>query len=205
MTATPNPVRSGGAYIDIMSANLAQNWWAVALRGVAGILFGVIALLMPGAAILSLLLLFAGYLVVDAVFAIVSAVRAARRHERWMMLVLQAVVGLFAAAVALLWPGLTVVASVLLIAAWSVVSGVLSLAAAVSLRKDHGRIWLVIGGIASILFGMLLIVAPLMGAIVLTWWMGAWALVLGLSLLVLAFRLHAHRGDDLHAAVPAKA
>ena len=205
MTATSIRIGSGGAHADVLSATLAQNWWAVALRGVAGVLFGVIALLVPGAAILSLLLLFAAYLAVDAVFAVVSAVRAARRHERWMMLVLQAVVGLIAAAVAVLWPGVTVAAFVLLIAAWSVVSGVLSLAAAVRLRRDHGRVWLIIGAVASILFGVLLIVAPLMGAIVLTWWMGAWALVLGVSLIILAFQLRAHRADDLHAAAPAKA
>jgi uncharacterized membrane protein HdeD (DUF308 family) len=184
------------ARMDAMSNLLAQDWWAVALRGVVGVLFGLVALLLPAATMLSLILLFAAYMLVDGVFAIVSAVRAARHHERWGLLVLEGIMDLIAAAVALVWPGITVLAFVLLVAAWALLSGGLMLASSFNLNIDHGRWWLALGGIASIIFGVLLVIAPLIGAIVLTWWIGAYAMVFGISLLVLAFKLRQKRDES---------
>jgi uncharacterized membrane protein HdeD (DUF308 family) len=180
-----------------MSAVLARNWWAVALRGVAGIIFGLIALFMPGVTMLSLVIVFSAYALVDGIFAIISAVRAARRHERWGLLVLQGIVSIAAGILAFLWPAITVLAFVLLVAAWSIVSGALLFASSFRLRNDHGSIWLTIGGLASIIFGLLLLAAPLVGAVVLTWWIGAYALVFGVLLLILGFRLRARRDELL--------
>ena len=190
---------------DAMNSHLAQNWWAVALRGAAAVLFGLAALFMPGPTMLSLVLLFAVYMLVDAVFALVSAVRAVRRHGRWPMFILQAIIDLASAALAFLWPGITVIAFVLLFAAWSVITGVFALVAAVKLRTDHGRFWLGLSGVLSIVFAALLAIAPLVGAVVLTWWIGAYAVILGLNLLVLAYRLRSHRGDELPSALAAGA
>ena len=170
---------------------LAQNWWAIGLRGVFGILFGLIALFLPGATMLSLVLVFAAYAFVDGIFGIISAVRAARQHERWGVLVLEGLVNIAVAAIAVLWPGITVVAFVFLIAFWAILTGILELAAAIRLEFLDGRGWLIFGGIVSVLYGALLIVAPMIGAVVLTWWLGAYALVFGVSLVVLAFRLRA--------------
>jgi uncharacterized membrane protein HdeD (DUF308 family) len=174
-----------------MIAVLAQNWWAIGIRGVLGILFGLIALFLPGVTMLSLVLVFAAYAFVDGVFGIVSAVRAARERERWGFLVLEGLVSIGAAAVAVFWPGITVVAFVFVVAFWAILTGVLELAAAIRLQFIDGRGWLIFGGIASVLYGALLIVAPMIGAVVLTWWLGAYALVFGVSLVVLAFRLRA--------------
>ena len=179
-----------GIVRDAMTAVLAKNWWAIGIRGVVGILFGLIALFMPGVTMLSLVLVFAAYAFVDGVFAIVSAVRAAGQSERWGVLVLEGLVNIATAAVALLWPGLTVVAFVLLIAIWAIITGILELMAGFRMNVD-GRGWLIVGGLASVIYGGLLIVAPLIGAVVLTWWLGAYALVFGVSLIVLAFKLHA--------------
>jgi uncharacterized membrane protein HdeD (DUF308 family) len=179
-----------------MNAVLADNWWAVALRGVLGILFGLVALLLPGATMLSLVLVFAAYALIDGVFAIVAAVRAARQGERWALLVLEGVIDIIAGVIALAWPGLTVVAFILVVAAWSIVSGGVLLGAAFRLKATHGRWWLALGGIVSVAYGMLLIAAPLVGALVLTWWLGAYALVFGGVLLVLAFKLRARRGNS---------
>jgi uncharacterized membrane protein HdeD (DUF308 family) len=99
-------------------------------------------------------------------------------------------------------PGLTVLALVLIIAAWAIITGALELVAAFRLDIQHGRIWLAASGVASIVLGGLLIVAPLAGAVVLTWWLGAYALVFGAALLVLAFRLRSRR---VHGAPPAGA
>jgi len=185
-----------------MCAVLAQNWWAVALRGAFGILFGLIALFVPGATMLSLVLLFSAYMLVDGVFAIVAAVRAARARERWGLLVLEGIANIATGVIAFLWPGITVLAFVLLVAAWALITGGLMLSAAFRLDTAHGRWWLAFGGIVSILYGTLLIIAPLIGALVLTWWLGAYALVFGIALLVLAFKLRARHDEHPISASP---
>lgn len=182
---------------DPMSALLAQNWWAVALRGVAAILFGLCAFFFTGPTLLALVYVFAGYCLADGVFGFIAALRAARRHERWGLLVLGAVLDILAAVVAILTPGIAIVAFLLLVSAWAIVTGVLGLISAFKLRLDHGRWWMALGSILSIVFGVLLLAAPLVGAVVLTLWLGAWAFVFGITLLVLAFRLRPHR-DDWH-------
>jgi uncharacterized membrane protein HdeD (DUF308 family) len=211
-SSRPGPQSTGAAGMpsnadmQALSSVLAQNWWAVALRGVFGILFGLIALFSPGATILALVLLFAAYLLADGVFGIVAAVRAASKHQRWGLLLLEGVVNIAVGVLALIWPGLTALAFVLMVAAWSLVTGGLMIAAAFKLHPEYGRWWLVLGGALSILFGVLLVIAPLAGLVVLTWWMGAYALVFGIMLLVLAFRLRARKDDPaLPGATAAKA
>ena len=188
------------ARTEAMCALLAQNWWAVALRGVFAILFGLIALLVPGATILSLVLFFSAYMLVDGIFGIVAAVRAARQGERWGLLVLEGILNIAVGVIAFLMPGLTVIAFVLLLAAWSLVSGGLMLGAAFRLSREHGRWWLALGGVVSIVFGVLLAIAPVMGAVVLT--LGAYALVFGIALLVLAFKLRARKDHAPRTSAP---
>jgi uncharacterized membrane protein HdeD (DUF308 family) len=203
-TSVTGPTRTPGNFglPDSISADLARNWWAVALRGVLGILFGMIALVMPAATMLSLVLVFAAYMLVDGILAIVSAVRAARHRDKWVWLTLEGIVNIVTAVVAVLLPGLTVVVFVLLVAFWALLSGGLMLGAAFRLKQDHGRGWLVFGGIVSIIYGALLVIAPLLGALVLTWWIGAYALVFGIALLILAFKLRARRDEHPSTSVP---
>lgn len=185
-----------GDTTDHMSAALARNWWLIALRGVLGIIFGVIAFAYPAATMLGIVLVFCVYLLIDGVLAIAAAVRAARHHERWGLLLLEGIVDIAVAVIAFLFPGGAVLAFVLFVAAWAIVTGVLMLGAAFRLRIDHGRWWLVLGGIASIIYGGLLIAAPLLGAVVLTWWLGAYAIVFGVFLLIAAFQLRARREEQ---------
>jgi uncharacterized membrane protein HdeD (DUF308 family) len=178
------------ARCDAMSEVLAESWWAVGLRGILGILFGLICLLTPGLAVEVFVILFAAYMLVDGVFAIIAGVKAARNGERWGLLILEGIVDLAAGLVAVLWPAITLVALIWIIAIWAVVTGALMLSAAFTLNLDHGRWWLALGGIASIIFGILLVIEPLIGAVVLTMWIGAYAIVFGIFLLILAFQLH---------------
>ncbi len=176
-----------------VSALLAKNWWAVALRGVAGILFGLIALFVPVAAMLSLALVFAAYPLVDGAFAIVSAIAKARRHERWGLLLAEGILDIVMGVIAAAFPAGAVLAFVLITAAWALLTGGLMLGAAFRLHATHGRWWLGLGGVVSILWGILLVISPVIGALVLTWWLGAYALVFGAVLLVLAFKLRSQR------------
>jgi uncharacterized membrane protein HdeD (DUF308 family) len=185
-----------GGDADAMSAALARNWWAIALRGLAGVVFGLIALFLPGITMLALVLLFSAYMLVDGVFAIISAIRAARRRERWGLLLVEGVLSILTGAVAFLWPGITLIAFVLLVAAWAIVTGCLMFIAGFRLNLNHGRWWLVLGGIVSVIFGALLVIAPPLGALVLTWWLGGYALVFGALLIVLGFRLRSRHTDQ---------
>jgi len=173
------------------NAVLADNWWIVALRGVLAILFGIAAFVVPVATMLAFVIVFAAYSFVDGIFSIVLSVRGARKGERWGLLLLNGLFGIAIGVAAALLPGITVLAFVFMVAAWALVSGGLMLGAAIGLKISHGRWLLVFGAIVSLLYGMLLIASPFIGALVLTWWMGAHALVFGVTLIMLAFRAQA--------------
>jgi len=183
---------------DPATATLAQNWWLFTLRGVFAIIFGCLALAFPGPTMLSLVLLFSAYMLVDGVAEIISAVRAMRRNGRWGFLIFAGLLNIAVGICAFLWPGLTVLAFVLLVASWAIVTGALMTAAAFRLNIEHGRWWLVLGGLLSLAYGALLILTPLIGALVLTWWMGAYALAFGIALVIFSFRLRSrqHQGAN---------
>jgi uncharacterized membrane protein HdeD (DUF308 family) len=193
MTSTNTTIAD--ASDEQMRALLAQNWWAFALRGVLGIVFGLIAIFLPGVTMLSLVLVFSAYALVDGVFAIIAAGRAIRRHERWGFLLLEGIVNIIAAAIAFLWPGITVVSFVFLVGTWAILSGGLMLSAALRLQLDHGRWWLALAGLVSVTYGVVLIAAPFIGALVLTWWLGAYAIVFGSALIAVAVKLHARQRE----------
>ena len=174
---------------------LVQNWWLFTLRGIFGIIFGLIALIFPGPTMLSLVLLFSAYMLVDGVAGIISAVRAIRRRDRWDLLIFEGLVDIAVGILAFLWPGITIVAFVLLVAAWAIVSGGLMTTAGLRLNISHGRWWLVLGGLLSLAYGVLLIATPLIGALVLTWWLGAYALAFGIALVVFSFKLRSRQHE----------
>jgi len=192
---------------EALSEVLADSWWSVGLRGLLAIAFGLICLLVPPAAILALIILFSAYMLVDGVLAIASGIKAARNDERWGLLILEGLVSIAAGVIAFLWPAITAVAFVILIGVWAIISGALMLTAALALKIEHGRWWLALAGIASVIFGIVLLIAPVVGAVVLTWWLGAYAIVFGAFLLVLAFQLHGKKeqaSEKTHKKTAAK-
>jgi uncharacterized membrane protein HdeD (DUF308 family) len=182
-----------------MTTVLGRNWWALAVRGVVAVLFGLIAFIMPGVTLAAIVLLFGAYAVVDGIFAIIAAVRAAERHERWWSLALQGVVDLLAGIIAFVWPAATVLVLLFLVAFWAIVTGVLEIVAAIRLRREIQGEWLLIlSGILSVLFGGVLLALPGAGLLVIVWWIGGYVFISGLVLIALAFKL---RGR--HQRVPA--
>src|SRR5438477_2123797 len=166
---------------------LARNWGAIAVRGVAAILFGLLTFLVPGLTLTALVLLFGAYALVDGIFSVVAAVRRRAGDPPWWALLLEGVVGIAAGIVTFLLPGLTAVTLVYVIAAWAVVTGVLEIVAAVRLRRQITGEWrLVLSGVLSIVFGGLLMVVPAAGALAMTLLLGAYAIVFGALLLALA-------------------
>ena len=183
---------------------IARNWWSLVIRGVAGILLGVITIIAPEITFHALVLLFGAYALIDGVTGFAGAWRAARARDRWGALLLQGIAGIVAAAVTILWPGITALALVLVIAAWAIVTGVLQTIAAIRLRRHISGEWLlVLGGILSVAFGALITIAPLAGALVIAIWVGAYALVFGALLIGLGFKLRSwNRGFDGRSPAP---
>ena len=167
----------------------SRHWWAFALRGIAAILFGILAFAWPGITLAVLVLLWGAYALVDGVLAVISAFRTDNDH-RWGLL-LEGVVGIAAGIVTFALPGLTALVLVYIIAAWALITGVLELVAAFRLRRAiRDEWWLVLGGIASVVFGVVLLAAPGAGALALIWLIAVYAIVFGVLMLALALRLH---------------
>jgi len=143
---------------------------------------------------LALVLVFAAYALTDGLFALWAVYPASRAGGRWGMLLAEGIVNVVTAVIAVAWPGLTVEVFVILLGVWAIITGALMLGAAFQLRDSDGQPWLVLGGLASLIYGLVLFIAPMTGALVLTWWIGAYALVFGVSLLILAFRLRGFAG-----------
>lgn len=200
---TANQETTAAFFWERLGEVVAKDWWLLALRSLLAVIFGGIALSMPVATILALVLLFSAYMLVDGCFSLYAAVRAMRRRDSWGMPLIQGLVSIAAGMLAFLWPGITVLVFVLLLAAWSIVSGCLMLTSARNNEGGYGRGWLIFGGIVSLLFGFLMILSPLIGAVVLTWWLGAYSLVFGVAMIVLAFRLRSER-DQGQVIQPAR-
>ena len=168
----------------------ADRWWTFVVRGIAAILFGLITFIWPGITLTALVLLFGAYALIDGVLGIVAAVTKERGRGRWRALILQGVVGILAAGVAVVFPGLAALALLYVIAAWALVTGAFEVGAAISLRKYLTKEWLLaLGGVLSMVFGILLMMFPGAGALALVLWIGAYMFVAGCLLVVLGLKL----------------
>lgn len=181
---------------------LARNWWALLIRGIAAVLFGILALIWPGATWVAIGILFGAYAFVDGIFAIVAAVRVAESHQRWWPLVLEGAIGLIIAAITFYDVGITILALYFTIAVWALLTGVLEIVAAVQLRKViQNEGWLIFGGILSIVFGVLMVWRPIAGAVAVAWIIGIYAVVFGFMMIGLSLRLRSHATEVKAPAV----
>jgi uncharacterized membrane protein HdeD (DUF308 family) len=181
-----------------MAIEIAGKWWALALRGAAAILLGIAAFIWPGLTLLVLVILFGAYLLVDGVLALV----AGGMTRSWLVLI-EGVASVIVGILTLIWPGITAVVLLVLVAAWAIITGLIELYAALRLRRIIKNEWLLIlGGVASVVFGVLLIVNPRAGLLALTWLVGAYALLFGVILVALAFRLRSSKRTVLDVLKP---
>jgi uncharacterized membrane protein HdeD (DUF308 family) len=179
---------------------LARGWWTFVLRGVLAIIFGIMAFAWPGPTVVVLVWLFAAWAIVDGASSLLGAFRSKQSGSRWWQ-VLEGLAGIIAGVIAFLWLGLAAVALVLLIAAWAIVTGIFEIVAAVRLRREiSNELWLAIGGVISILFGIVLVLNPGAGLLSLAWLIGLLVIVFGVSWVLLGWR---RRGVNEMPMVPA--
>jgi uncharacterized membrane protein HdeD (DUF308 family) len=178
---------------------VARDWWVFAIRGIAALVFGILAFIWPETTLTVLVFLFGAYVLVDGVALLIALVRGdatARRHA-WAVAIM-GVLGIVVGVVTFVWPDVTALSLLYLVAFWAIATGTFQLIAAVALRRElDGEFWMALGGLASIVFGALLIAFPGEGLISLMWLVGIWSLVFGISSLGLALRLH-----EVDAALP---
>jgi uncharacterized membrane protein HdeD (DUF308 family) len=169
---------------------LTRNWWLVALRGLLAILFGILALVWPQVTLEALILFFGAYALLDGLFTLFSALTARRRYEQWIRWVVFGLLGFVLGLLVLVWPRATSLVLVFLIAARALLVGVFEIIAAVELRREITGEWLLgLSGILSVAFGVLLLIWPGSGIVALAWLIGIYAILFGVLLVVLAFRL----------------
>ena len=160
------------------------------VRGIVGVVIGIVAFVFPGVTIAALVVIFGIYAVIDGVTNLMIGVtRRAGDGAPWLH-ALQGVVGIGAGVLTFIWPGITALVLILFIGSWAIVTGVLEVAAAVKLRKEiHGEWLLALNGILSIVFGLLVLVFPFAGAVGISWVLGSYAMVGGILLIALGVRL----------------
>ncbi len=168
---------------------LHRSWWLLLLRGIAAVAFGVLTFVWPQISLLTLIMVYGVYALIDGVLALIAAIRGGGFVPRWW-LALGGVVSILAAVVAFAWPGLTALVLVYLIGFWSILRGVLEIIGAIRLRNEIANEWtLGVAGALSVIFGLILVFMPGAGALGLLWLIAAWAVLFGLLLIWVAFKV----------------
>ena len=185
MSAMPSPAPSDASLVPV----LARYWWLILLRGIAAIVFGILAFIWPGLTLVTLILFYGAFVLVDGVLALAHAVMGGGMGSRWW-LALIGVAGIAAGILTFLWPGVTALVLLFFIAGWSIALGVFQIVGAIRLRKEIDNEWtLILGGVLSVLFGLALLIAPGTGALALIWVIGAYAIVFGVLYVMFALKL----------------
>jgi uncharacterized membrane protein HdeD (DUF308 family) len=185
-----------------MLTELARNWWVLLVRGILGVLLGIFAFIWPQLLLASLVLLFGAYAFVDGIFTLIGGFTMAGRQERWWVMVLEGVVGVVAGLVIFFYPGLAGLTLLYFIAFWALITGIFEIVAAIRLRKEIEGEWMLgLSGAASIIFGVLMLLQPAAGALAVAWIIGGYALVFGVVLIFLAFRVRGLAGQTAASSV----
>ena len=184
---------------------LAEFWWVLVLRGVAAIVFGVLAFLWPGLTIEVLIAFFGAYVLVDGVFGTIAALSGRRHAAHWVLMLLEGLLGIAVGIMTFVAPVVTGLVLLIWIGMWAILTGVIEVVQAIRLRKEiQGEFWLALAGLLSIGFGVLLLAFPLAGALAVLWVLASYAVAFGLVLVILGFRVRgtgatADRSSPAHA------
>jgi uncharacterized membrane protein HdeD (DUF308 family) len=181
---------------------LSRYWWAFVVRGIFAILFGILAYAWPGITLATLVIFFGAYILIDGVLLLINTIgNWGERDDPWLLL-LEGLLGMGIGVITLVAPGITAVVLIFYIAAWSLATGVLEIVGAIRLRREiQGEGWMILSGIASILFAILVMFFPGVGALGLLWLIAAYAIIFGVMLVMLGTKLRGHRSRSKVATV----
>ncbi|MFD1935780.1 MULTISPECIES: HdeD family acid-resistance protein [Nonomuraea] len=167
---------------------LASTWWLILIRGICAVIFGILAIIWPAITVFVLVIFFGAYALVNGIFTLVSAFRHNVESRAW--LIISGILGILAGIVTFVWPGITTLALLYVIAFWAIFTGVAEIIAGIRLRKAIDNEWmLIIGGLLSVIFGVLLLIWPASGALALTWLIGTFAIVYGIAIIMLSIKV----------------
>lgn len=179
---------------------LAERWWVLVVRGVAAMLFGALTLISPGTSLFALVTLWGVYALLDGGFNVALAVSSGRAGASWGWLLFEGLVSITAGVLTFMWPGITGLVLLSVIAAWAILTGIAEIFAAVTLRKVIAHEWLLgIAGILSVVFGVLMLARPAAGALAVAWMIGTYAIAFGVLLVGLGVRVHRWLRPQQHA------
>jgi len=179
----------------VMLMDISRNWWVLLIRGLVAVIFGILALTKPGVTLAVLIMFFGAYYLVDGVFSIIASLTAPKGYRGWVWLLISGIAAVVIGLLTFFMPHVTALVLLYYFIAWLIVTGVMQVVAGIRLRKEiSGEFFLIAGGILSVLFGLYLFVNPGVGALAVIWLIGAYALVFGLIMIVVAFRLRTWRG-----------
>jgi len=169
---------------------LRRTWWMLLLRGLFAIVFGVLTWVLPGVSLAALVLLFGAYVMADGILGVWSAVAGRKEHEHWWVMFIAGLLGIAVGVLTFLAPGVTALVLLFYIAIWAIATGVLQIVVAIRLRKEmSGELLLILAGLASVLFGILLVVRPDAGALAVLWLIATYAVFFGVLLVMLALKV----------------
>lgn len=170
-----------------------RYWWSFLIRGIIAVLFGLAAIILPRITLDILAILVAAFLIADGIISLIASLSGKALDTRWWLLFLEGLAGIIIGIFAFTWPGMTILAIILIIGFWAVLTGVLEIAAAIKLRHEITNEWLLgSGGALSILFGIILFIRPGLGAVAMVWLIGAYALIFGFAMILLGLKLRKH-------------
>jgi uncharacterized membrane protein HdeD (DUF308 family) len=179
----------------------SKYWWVVLIRGILAILFGILLFVMPGLTVASLVIVFGAYALVDGLFAIFYSISGRNTDKEWGMHLIEGILGVAFGLLVLTWPELATIATgitlLVMIAVWAIVTGALQVISAIQLRKEiDNEIWLGLGGLISIVFGVILLRFPITGILAILWLIAGYSIAFGVLFIMLAFRLRNMRRPD---------
>src|SRR5215813_7944884 len=173
---------------------MAKGWWLVLLRGIAAIVFGVLAFVWPGLTLLTLVLFYGAYALVDGVLALIAAFTGGAKPVPSWWLILIGIAGIAAGAITFMWPGITALVLIFFIGGWAIAHGIFEIVGAIKLRKEiDNEWWLILAGALSVIFGLIVLIAPGAGAVGLIWAIAAYSVAFGIMLIGLSLRLRKHQ------------
>ncbi len=177
------------------------KWWILLIRGIAAIVFGLLAILWPGVTLQTLLLFVGIYFLIDGVSTLFSGIAHRKEARHWWTAAIEGLAGIGFGLIVLITPQLSALVLLFMIGGWAVITGVFEVYAAIQLRKEmEGEIWLVLGGLLSLLFGIFVFIRPGAGALALIWLIAGYAIAFGVILIILALEVR-----NLHKSVPVSA